>query len=61
MLRLSIAAACDLALRAGTPHAAERVQFESARYQVGPLQQRLARERGEADRAAARRKSSPAI
>jgi dienelactone hydrolase len=28
--------------------AAERVQFESARYQVGPLQQRLARERGEA-------------
>ena len=27
--------------------AAERVQFESARYQVGPLQQRLARERGE--------------
>ena len=28
-------------------HAAERVQFESARYQVGPLQQRLARERGE--------------
>lgn len=27
--------------------AAERVQLESARYQVGPLQQRLARERGE--------------
>lgn len=27
--------------------AAERVQFESARYQVGPLQLRLARERGE--------------
>src|ERR1041385_716746 len=27
--------------------AAERVQFESARYQIGPLQQRLARERGE--------------
>jgi hypothetical protein len=27
--------------------AAERVQFESARYQAGPLQQRLARERGE--------------
>ena len=27
--------------------AAERVRFESARYQVGPLQQRLARERGE--------------
>jgi dienelactone hydrolase len=27
--------------------AAERVQFESARYLVGPLQQRLARERGE--------------
>ena len=27
--------------------AAQRVQFESARYQVGPLQQRLARERGE--------------
>lgn len=27
--------------------AAERVQFESARYQVGSLQQRLARERGE--------------
>ena len=26
---------------------AERVQFESARYQVGPLQLRLARERGE--------------
>lgn len=30
-----------------TAAAAERVQFESARYQVGPLQQRLARERGE--------------
>lgn len=28
-------------------HAAERVTFESARYQVGSLQQRLARERGE--------------
>jgi dienelactone hydrolase len=27
--------------------AAERVRFESARYRVGPLQQRLARERGE--------------
>ena len=27
--------------------AAERVQFESARYQPGPLQLRLARERGE--------------
>jgi hypothetical protein len=26
-------------------HGAERVQFESARYQVGPLQLRLARER----------------
>ena len=28
-------------------HPAERVQFESARYQVGPLQRRLALERGE--------------
>jgi hypothetical protein len=28
-------------------HAADRVQLESARYQVGPLQLRLARERGE--------------
>ena len=39
-----------LALSAGGGHralAAERVQFESARYQVGPLQLRLARERGE--------------
>jgi dienelactone hydrolase len=34
--------ACQIA------EAAERVQFESARYQVGPLQLRLARERGEA-------------
>ncbi len=30
-----------------TAHAAERVQFESARYQVGPLQRRLALERRE--------------
>jgi len=30
-----------------TAHAAERVQFESARYQVGPLQRRLALERHE--------------
>ena len=34
-------------LVAGPAAAAERVQFESARYQAGPLQQRLARERGE--------------
>jgi len=47
MLRIAIAAAL-IGLPAGAPHAAERVQFESARYQVGPLQQRLARERGEA-------------
>ena len=41
-----------LAFSAGDPNghhalAAERVQFESARYQAGPLQLRLARERGE--------------
>ena len=36
-----------LALPAHAATAAERVQFESARYQVGPLQLRLARERGE--------------
>ena len=41
-----------LAFAAGDPNghhalAAERVQFESARYQAGPLQLRLARERGE--------------
>jgi hypothetical protein len=30
-----------------TAQAAERVQFESARYQVGPLQRRLALERHE--------------
>jgi len=47
MLRIAIAAAL-ICLPAGVLHAAERVQFESARYQVGPLQQRLARERGEA-------------
>jgi dienelactone hydrolase len=34
-------------LCAGTGLATERVQFESARYQVGSLQQRLTRERGE--------------
>jgi dienelactone hydrolase len=45
---LRIVAALSLAvLSADAAHAAERVQFESARYQVGPLQQRLARERGE--------------
>jgi dienelactone hydrolase len=37
-------ALCDLACPA---HAAERVQFESARYLVGPLQRRLALERHE--------------
>lgn len=47
MLRITLAAAL-ICLPAGAPHAAERVQFESARYQVGPLQQRLARERSEA-------------
>jgi poly(3-hydroxybutyrate) depolymerase len=46
LLRITIAAAL-ICLTAGIAHAAERVQFESARYQVGPLQQRLARERGE--------------
>jgi dienelactone hydrolase len=35
------------AIGASPAHAAERVQFESARYLVGPLQLRLARERGE--------------
>src|SRR5213075_1892241 len=45
MLRIAVAAGLiGLALPAG---AAERVQFESARYQLGPLQLRLARERGE--------------
>lgn len=47
MLRTVIAAAL-ICLPADALHAAERVQFESARYQAGPLQQRLARERGEA-------------
>jgi|1185.fasta_scaffold22022_2 dienelactone hydrolase len=31
----------------GAAHAADRVQFESARYQIGPLQRRLALERHE--------------
>lgn len=35
------------ALFAGSAAADDTVQFEAARYQVGPLQQRLARERGE--------------
>src|SRR5438477_3583299 len=40
----ALLALCGLAHPA---HAAERVQFESARYQVGPLQRRLALERRE--------------
>src|SRR5947208_511533 len=47
MLRTVIAAAL-ICLLVDALHAAERVQFESAHYQMGPLQQRLARERGEA-------------
>src|ERR1044072_5388678 len=35
------------AIGASPAYPTERVQFESARYLVGPLQQRLARERGE--------------
>ena len=46
---LKLAALIALAhLVADPAFAAERLQFESARYQAGPLQQRLARERGEA-------------
>lgn len=45
---LNAAACVLLALCVLHPaHAAERVQFESARYQVGPLQRRLALERRE--------------
>lgn len=40
---MSLLALCD----ADHADAAERVQFESARYQIGPLQQRLALERRE--------------
>lgn len=46
MLRMAIVAAL-IGIMAGPADAAERVRIESARYQVGPLQQRLARERGE--------------
>lgn len=46
MLRAAITAIL-ICLRAGDLCAAERIQFESARYLVGPLQIRLARERGE--------------
>ena len=46
MLRIVVALSLTV-LAFDSASAAERVQFESARYQVGPLQQRLARERGE--------------
>ena len=46
MLRIVTAAAL-ICLGAAPVHTAERVEFESARYQVGPLQRRLALERRE--------------
>jgi dienelactone hydrolase len=46
-MRRSAVASGLILLAIHAASAAERVQFESARYQVGPLQQRLARERGE--------------
>jgi dienelactone hydrolase len=47
MLRIALAFSL-IASVLDPARAAERLQFESARYQIGPLQQRLARERGEA-------------
>lgn len=51
MLRVPVRLlACAGVLLLAVPHAApaaERVRFESARYLLGPLQERLARERGE--------------
>ncbi len=47
MKQLAFAPLTLLTLAASPARAAERIQFESAHYQVGPLQQRLARERGE--------------
>jgi hypothetical protein len=44
--QLASAIAITLAM-CQSAHPAERVQLESARYQVGPLQRRLALERGE--------------
>jgi len=46
LLRITFVTAL-ICLAAGPAYAAERVQFESARYQVGPLQRRLALERHE--------------
>lgn len=46
MLRIALALSL-IGIALHPARCAERVQFESARYQVGPLQRRLARERGE--------------
>src|SRR3954453_18100844 len=48
-MRPLLLACCALTLitGGGPPRADEHVTFESARYRIGELQQRLARERGE--------------
>jgi dienelactone hydrolase len=46
-MRMVFLICCAIGLMASVASADERVTFESARYRVGELQQRLARERGE--------------